>query len=96
MTLLEILEIELGVNFKDSPTMVMISISNFFTFLMKCFTIIWSNLYSFCSNVPVKYVASKVRFYSTKLSHIGWSMNSVKKGESFRHVLRTVVIQSII
>ena len=31
MTLLEMLEIELGVNSKDSPTMVMILISNFYT-----------------------------------------------------------------
>ena len=51
-------------------------------------------MYSSCSNVPVKYVASKVRFYVRKLVYFGWSMNYVKKGESFRHVLSTVVIQS--
>ena len=50
---------------------------------------------NYVSNVPVRYVASKVRFYTRKLSYIGWSMNSIKKGESFRHVLRTVVTQSI-
>ena len=50
---------------------------------------------NYVSNVPVRYVASKVRFYTRKLSYIGWSMNSIKKGESFRHVLRTAVIQSI-
>ena len=49
---------------------------------------------NYVSNVPVRYVASKVRFYTRKLSYIRWSMNSMKKGESFRHVLRTVVTQS--